>query len=113
MATTHRVAAAASNKEQRSSSTNIMNSSVSAEYRRKPSSLGFDDEGNHISTAAQTAVLLERESFTLDDDHSMQKDVSNSLMELSPQDRRNYSLLVLLYLLHEGACVRTEPDEGY
>ena len=76
-----------------------MNTSSAAEYRRKNTHLDIDDETNHISMAAQTAALLERESFTLDDDHSKVKEASGSFSELSPQDRRNFLLLVLLYFL--------------
>ncbi|KAI5779083.1 acetyl-coenzyme A transporter 1-domain-containing protein [Geopyxis carbonaria] len=76
-----------------------MNSSSAVEFRRKVSHNDVDDEGNHISSAAQTAALLERESFTLDDDHDANKDASTSFSDLPRQDQRNFLLLVLLYFL--------------
>ncbi|KAL7273958.1 hypothetical protein RUND412_003156 [Rhizina undulata] len=68
-----------------------MNSASSVEYRRKQVSIDGD-------LATPTEVLLQRESFTLDEDHSV-KYASNSLMALPKQDLRNFFLLVLLYFL--------------
>lgn len=66
------------------------------EMRRKHSHLETDD------SASQTAHLMSRESFTLDDDpptmpHSQNSNAS--FWELPRQDRRNFLLLVLLYFL--------------
>ncbi|KAF8538159.1 acetyl-coenzyme A transporter 1-domain-containing protein [Trichophaea hybrida] len=69
-----------------------MNSSTSVEFRRKQPSTEF-------SSAQQVQALLEHESFTLDDDHDPHKPAAASLMLLSPKDRRNFFLLVLLYFL--------------
>jgi len=71
-----------------------MNTSSSVEYRRKNASV--DGE---LSSAQQTEALLERESFTLDDDHDGNKSVSGSFFDLSRHDQRNFLLLVLLYFL--------------
>jgi PAT family acetyl-CoA transporter-like MFS transporter 1 len=88
--------AAATNK--RGSSKTTMNSSSSVEYRRKPGHHSLDS-GGAASSAQQAELLLERESFTLDDNHDANKPASASLMALSPKDRRNFFLLVLLYFL--------------
>lgn len=66
------------------------------EMRRKHSHLDTDD------SASQTAHLMSRESFTLDDEpptmpHSQNSNAS--FWELPRQDRRNFLLLVLLYFL--------------
>ncbi|KAA8896093.1 acetyl-coenzyme A transporter 1-domain-containing protein [Sphaerosporella brunnea] len=73
-----------------------MNSSV--EFRRKPGHHSLDSNGA-ASSEQQAELLLERESFTLDDDHDANKPASASLMALSPKDRHNFFLLVLLYFL--------------
>lgn len=72
-----------------------MNSSSSVEYRRKNASI----DGGEPSSAQQTEALLERHSFTLDDDHDTNKPASASLLALSPHDQRNFALLVLLYFI--------------
>ncbi|KAG0135978.1 acetyl-coenzyme A transporter 1-domain-containing protein [Tuber indicum] len=77
----------------RSSSAN-MNSSSSVEYRRKNASV---DGHDLLPSSMQTETLLQRESFSLDDDHD--KQASASLKDLSPQDQKNFALLVLLYFL--------------
>lgn len=77
----------------RSSAAN-MNSSSSVEYRRKNASV---DGHDLLSPSMQTEALLQRESFSLDDDH--EKQASASLRDLPPQDQRNFALLVLLYFL--------------
>ena len=54
------------------------------------------------SSATQTASLLSRESFTLDDDPPqtpMTPNPNSSFFDLPRQDRRNFLLLVLLYFL--------------
>ena len=54
------------------------------------------------SSATQTANLLSRESFTLDDDPPqtpMTPNPNSSFFDLPRQDRRNFLLLVLLYFL--------------
>ena len=66
------------------------------EMRRKHSHLEMED------SASQTAHLMSRESFTLDDEpptlpHSQNSNAS--FWELPQQDRRNFLLLVLLYFL--------------
>ncbi|KAI5840608.1 acetyl-coenzyme A transporter 1-domain-containing protein [Tricharina praecox] len=71
-----------------------MNSSSSVEFRR--GKVGV--EGGE-SSAAQTEHLIARESFSLDHDHDVSKPAAASLMDLSPKDRRNFFLLVLLYFL--------------
>jgi PAT family acetyl-CoA transporter-like MFS transporter 1 len=86
--------AAANRRMSRSRRGQNMNSSSSVEFRRKP---GHALEGE--STSSQTAALLDRESFSLDEGHHGDKPAANSLMELSPKDRRNFFLLVLLYFL--------------
>jgi hypothetical protein len=70
-----------------------MSSSSSVEFRRKQHSV------DGVSSAQQVEALLERESFTLDDAHDPNKPAAASLMLLSPKDRRNFFLLVLLYFL--------------
>ncbi|CCX10005.1 acetyl-coenzyme A transporter 1-domain-containing protein [Pyronema domesticum] len=79
-----------------SSKSGSMNSNSSVEYRRPKRSA---DENGNTSSREQTEALLEREEFTLDDDNDPNKPASASLMELSPKDRRNFFLLVLLYFL--------------
>ena len=54
------------------------------------------------SSATQTASLLSRESFTLDDEPPptpMTPNPNSSFFDLPRQDRRNFLLLVLLYFL--------------
>ena len=54
------------------------------------------------SSATQTASLLSRESFTLDDEPPptpMTSNPNSSFFDLPRQDRRNFLLLVLLYFL--------------
>ena len=66
------------------------------EMRRKHSAL------ESPSSATQTASLLSRESFTLDDDPPqtpMTPNPNSSFFDLPRQDRRNFLLLVLLYFL--------------
>jgi PAT family acetyl-CoA transporter-like MFS transporter 1 len=75
-----------------------MNSSSSVEFRRKPGHHSLDS-GGAASSSQQAELLLEHESFTLDHGHDTNKPASASLMELSPKDRRNFFLLVLLYFL--------------
>lgn len=77
-----------------------MNSSSSVEFRRKAAHPhGFDINDDHISSASQTAALLERESFELDDTVDPNKPAASSFRELSKKDQRNFLLLVLLYFL--------------
>lgn len=79
-----------------------MNSSRSVEHRRKNASI---DEGEPSSSfsAQQSESLLERHTFNLDDDddddYENTKPASASLLDLPPQDLRNFALLVLLYFL--------------
>ena len=66
------------------------------EMRRKHPSL------ESPSTATQTASLLSRESFTLDDEPPqtpLTPNPNSSFFDLPRQDRRNFLLLVLLYFL--------------
>ncbi len=66
------------------------------ELRRKHSHL------ESPTSASQTAHLMSRESFTLDDEPPPVPHTSNSnasFFELPRQDRRNFLLLVLLYFL--------------
>ncbi|MCJ1348212.1 hypothetical protein MMC31_006443, partial [Peltigera leucophlebia] len=66
------------------------------EMRRKHSHLEMDD------SASQTAHLMSRESFTLDDEPPTMPNSQNanaSFWQLPRQDRRNFLLLVLLYFL--------------
>lgn len=66
------------------------------EMRRKHPSL------DSPTTASQTAHLMSRESFTLDDEPLTMSDAPNSnasFFQLPRQDRRNFLLLVLLYFL--------------
>ncbi|KAK3172438.1 hypothetical protein OEA41_005760 [Lepraria neglecta] len=66
------------------------------EMRRKHQSL------ESPTTASQTASLLSRESFTLDDEPPqtpMTPNPNSSFFDLPRQDRRNFLLLVLLYFL--------------
>ena len=66
------------------------------EMRRKHSAL------ESPSSATQTASLLSRESFTLDDNPPqtpMTPNPNSSFFDLPRQDRRNFLLLVLLYFL--------------
>ncbi|KAH8144519.1 uncharacterized protein LAJ45_11494 [Morchella importuna] len=75
-----------------------MNTSSSVEYRRKNgASLDNGDDGTP-SSAHQTEALLERSSFSLDDDHDV-KPAAASFLTLSLADQRNFALLVLLYFL--------------
>lgn len=71
-----------------------MNSHV--ELRRKNPSLDFP------SSASQTAHLMSRESFTLDDEPPptpLTPHKSTGFFDLPMQDRRNFLFLVLLYFL--------------
>jgi len=68
-----------------------MNANSTVELRRKNQSIDLG------SSSAQTDNLLERESFSLDHDHS--SETSHSFFELSLKDQRNFMLLVLLYFL--------------
>jgi PAT family acetyl-CoA transporter-like MFS transporter 1 len=95
MSRSRRGGGAATNKR---GSKTTMNSSSSVEFRRKPGHHSLDSGGG-ASSVQQAELLLERESFTLDDDHDANKPASASLMALSPKDRRNFFLLVLLYFL--------------
>jgi len=79
-----------------SSKRKSMNSSSSVEFRRGKMAL---DGGGSSSTTTQAEHLIARESFSLDQDHDVSKPASASLMDLSPKDRRNFFLLVLLYFL--------------
>ncbi|MCJ1468937.1 hypothetical protein MMC07_007567 [Pseudocyphellaria aurata] len=66
------------------------------EMRRKHPSL------DSPTSASQTAHLMSRESFTLDDEPLNMSDAANSnasFFQLPRQDRRNFLLLVLLYFL--------------
>ena len=66
------------------------------EMRRKHTAL------ESPSSATQTASLLSRESFTLDDEPPqtpMTPNPNSSFFDLPRQDRRNFLLLVLLYFL--------------
>ncbi|KAI5846524.1 acetyl-coenzyme A transporter 1-domain-containing protein [Morchella snyderi] len=72
-----------------------MNTSSSVEYRRKN---GASLDGGTPSSAHQTEALLERSSFTLDDDHNV-KPAATSFLTLSLADQRNFALLVMLYFL--------------
>lgn len=66
------------------------------EMRRKNPSL------DSPTAASQTAHLMSRESFTLDDEPpltTLNSNVNSSFFELPRQDRRNFLLLVLLYFL--------------
>ena len=66
------------------------------EMRRKHVSL------DSPTSASQTASLISRESFTLDDEPPqtpMTPNPNSSFFELPRQDRRNFLLLVLLYFL--------------
>lgn len=66
------------------------------EMRRKHPSLDFP------TNASQTAHLMSRESFTLDDEPLTSSHAANSnasFFQLPRQDRRNFLLLVLLYFL--------------
>lgn len=66
------------------------------EMRRKNPSL------DSPTTASQTAHLMSRESFTLDDEPLTTPHTANSnasFFQLPRQDRRNFLLLVLLYFL--------------
>lgn len=66
------------------------------EMRRKNPSL------DSPTIAAQTAHLMSRESFTLDDEPLTSSHATNlnaSFFQLPRQDRRNFLLLVLLYFL--------------
>lgn len=84
-----------SRRQNHEPSSSKMNSSSSVEYRRKNASI----DGGEPSSAQQTESLLERHSFTLDDDYETNKPASSSLLALPPQDLRNFALLVLLYFL--------------
>ncbi|EPS37382.1 hypothetical protein H072_8912 [Dactylellina haptotyla CBS 200.50] len=72
----------------------MMNSNSNVELRKKHNS--FDMNG---SSASQAAHLMERDEFSLDHDHSPTTPTASSLQGLSPQDKRNFALLVLLYFL--------------
>lgn len=97
MARTRRAAKKSSNDSFADSN---MNSSSSVEFRRKVGvSHDFDLGDSHISPASQTAALLEREAFSLDETVDPNKAPSSSFMELSQKDQRNFLLLVLLYFL--------------
>lgn len=74
-----------------------MNSSSSVEHRRKNASV--DGRNGESSSTQQTESLLERHTFTLDDDYETNKPASSSLLALPPQDLRNFVLLVILYFL--------------
>lgn len=74
-----------------------MNTSSSVEYRRK-NGASLDNGDSSPSSAHQTEALLERSSFTLDDDHDV-KPAAASFLTLSLADQRNFALLVLLYFL--------------
>lgn len=66
------------------------------EMRRKPPSLESPDP------ASQTAHLMSREGFSLDDEPPptpVTPNPNNSFFDLPRQDRRNFLLLVLLYFL--------------
>ncbi|KAL0640749.1 hypothetical protein Q9L58_000055 [Maublancomyces gigas] len=87
------------NNHDPSSSSSKMNSSRSVEHRRKNASI---DDGEP-SSAQQSESLLERHTFALDDDddddYENTKPASASLLDLPPQDLRNFAMLVLLYFL--------------
>ncbi|KAF3903337.1 hypothetical protein AA313_de0205836 [Arthrobotrys entomopaga] len=72
----------------------IMNHHGNVELRKKHSSFDMNGSGS----ASQAAHLMEREEFSLDHDHSPTTPTS-SIHGLSPQDKRNFALLVLLYFL--------------
>lgn len=78
-------------RSRRSVAHDDMNSSSSVEYRRK--AVPTDD----ADSTSQTEHLIQRESFTLDDDSG--KPASASFLTLSKKDQRNFLLLVLLYFL--------------
>ncbi|KAF3930269.1 hypothetical protein ABW20_dc0107320 [Dactylellina cionopaga] len=71
----------------------MMNSNV--ELRKKHSAYEMNGAG---SSASHAAHLMERDEFSLDHDHTPTTP-SQSLQGLSPQDKRNFALLVLLYFL--------------
>ena len=73
------------------SSSPMMNANSNVELRRKNPSLDLS------TSASQTENLMERDSFSLDHDHSSKP--SSSFLELSLKDQRNFLLLVLLYFL--------------
>lgn len=73
-----------------------MNPASAVELRRKHHAT---DASGSTPSAQQAAVLLEHESFSLGQDHDPSKPAAASLRALSPQDRRNFFLLVLLYFL--------------
>ncbi|TGZ78055.1 MFS general substrate transporter [Ascodesmis nigricans] len=83
-----------------SGDSSTMNTSSSVEFRRKTvHPVEFDLNDSHISSASQTAALLERESFQLDSSIDPDKPPAGSFKELSKKDQRNFLLLVLLYFL--------------
>lgn len=71
----------------------MINANSNVELRRKHPSIELNG-----SSASQTARLMEREEFSLDHDHEPATP-STSIHGLSPQDKRNFMLLVLLYFL--------------
>ncbi|KAF3313085.1 hypothetical protein TWF173_006260 [Orbilia oligospora] len=87
-------AALSPNSSSFSSSPPAMNSNGNVELRKKHST-SFE---NGSSSASQAQHLMDREEFTLDHDHAPNTP-SQSLSGLSPQDQRNFALLVLLYFL--------------
>ncbi|KAJ6264209.1 hypothetical protein Dda_0352 [Drechslerella dactyloides] len=64
--------------------------------RKKRSSNELNGSGN--SSASQAAHMMDREEFSLDHDHTPTTP-SQSVYGLSEQDKRNFTLLVLLYFL--------------
>ncbi|KAF3921749.1 hypothetical protein ABW21_db0209840 [Orbilia brochopaga] len=69
--------------------------SHSTGLRKKRSSLELNGSG---SSAIHAAEMMDREEFSLDHDHTPTTP-SQSVYGLSEQDKRNFSLLVLLYFL--------------
>lgn len=93
-------AAAASGHQQPNGSTATSpTDGMNGSFRERAKHGAADD------SASQTARLMERSSFTLDEappalhDHEKDGDSGKSFFELPQQDRRNFLLLVLLYFL--------------